>query len=77
MPAAGDKTGELTWDELVVVAEGAKRQESQVGEGQGELLCCVAHTEVAADTVAGHQFCSAILDGGEWASACLLTYLSV
>ena len=61
---------------MVVVVKEAKRQDSQLA-GQGELVCCVAHTEVVADTVAGHQFCSAILDGGEWASACLLTYLSV
>jgi hypothetical protein len=49
-----------------VVAEGAERQGSQVGEEQGELLCCVAHTKVVADTVAGHQFCSAIFDGFHW-----------
>jgi hypothetical protein len=49
-----------------VVAEGVERQDSRVGEGQGELLCCVAHTEVVADRVAGYQLCSAIFDGFHW-----------
>jgi hypothetical protein len=53
---------------MVMVVKEAKRQDSQLA-GQGELVCCVAHTEVVADTVVGHRFCSAIFDGSCW---CLL-----
>jgi hypothetical protein len=53
---------------MVVTAKEAKRQDSQLA-GQGELVCCVAHTEVVADTGVEHQFCSAMFDGSCW---CLL-----
>jgi hypothetical protein len=56
------ETGELGCDAMVVVVKEAKRQDSQLA-GQGELVCCVAHTEVVAGTVVGHRFCSAIFDG--------------
>lgn len=61
--SAGGEADVLASTVLVVLAEGEGRQDSQVGEGQGELLLSVACTEMLADTVARHQLISTISDG--------------